>query len=530
MNRIRTARRGVIDRVMVLWCPDWPVTAVLQDQQLPADAEVALIDKGLVFACSAAARRQGVRRGLRQREAQSRCPTLRVFPYDAALDSRAFEPVIDAVEETMPGVQLLRPGICMLRARGPARYYGGEEEAALWLLDRLDGIRVHGARVGIADGPFTAERAARGRLRQRIQSVPEGESAAFLSPMPIESLDEPTLVSLVRRLGIRTLGDFAALSPVAVRDRFGEQGARLHALAAGRDSSPVTPRRPPEQLDSSIEFWPPLDRVDQIAFGFRAPADRFIDGLTEAQLVCTALRVEVEFESGEISERCWQHPRSFTAADVVDRVRWQLQGSAVVQGSVAGSTDSASGVTAVRVSPQSVDAIGHHEEGLWESAQDERVHHGLSRVQSLLGHGGVLTSATGGGRLLADRQRSVAWGDPLVPGRGDGLPWPGSLPAPFPATVFPLPPLVCVVGADGASLGVNRRGMLVGTPAGFSPTNSMRDLRPPLAWAGPWPVDEHWWDPARGRAVNRFQLVDADGVAWLLALEDGRWWAEARYD
>ena len=156
----RIEHAGRIERTMVLWCPDWPVTAVLLAKGLPSDAAAALVDRGLVFACSAAARREGVRRGLRIREAQSRCTSLLVFPYDPALDSRAFEPVLDAIEETMPGVQLVRPGSCVLRARGPARYYGGEEEAALWLLDRLDAIQVHGARVGIADGPFTAELAA----------------------------------------------------------------------------------------------------------------------------------------------------------------------------------------------------------------------------------------------------------------------------------------------------------------------------------------------------------------------------------
>jgi protein ImuB len=519
-----------MNRAMVLWCPDWPVTAALQHHALPADAPIALVDRGLVFACSATARREGVRRGLRVREAQSRCTSLLVFTYDPALDSRAFEPVLDAIEETMPGVHLVRPGSCVLRARGPARYYGGEEEAALWLLDRLDGIQVHGARVGIADGPFTAELAARQQKRQRIQIVPEGESAAFLSPLPIEHLDDASLVALVRRLGIRTLGDFAALDPVSVRDRFGEPGARLHALAGGRDSRAIVPRRPPEQLDSTIEFWPPLDRIDQVAFGFRASADRFIQGLVEAKLVCTALRVEVESEAGEISERGWLHPRSFTAADVVDRVRWQLQGS-------GGDSGLASGVTRVRVAPESVDAIGNHEEGLWGTGQDERIHHGLSRVQSMLGHGAVLTSAVGGGRLLVDRQRAAAWGDPLLADpllatRPQARPWPGSLPAPFPSTVFPLPRLVSVLTITGEQLGVDARGTLTGEPVRFSPTNSTRDLRPLSAWAGPWPLEERWWDSKRaGRGtINRFQLVDADGIAWLLVLQDERWWAEARYD
>jgi protein ImuB len=51
-----------------------------------------------------------------------------------------------------------------------------------------------------------------------------------------------------------------------------------------------------------------------------------------------------------------------------------------------------------------------------------------------------------------------------------------------------------------------------------------------VAWAGPWPVEERWWNPDSTRRLARFQLVGADGNAWLLLVEDGRWWTEARYD
>ncbi|MCU1403546.1 MAG: polymerase family protein [Microbacteriaceae bacterium] len=519
------ARAQPVNRVMVLWCPDWPISAALLAYGLPRDAAIALVDRGEVFACSAAARREGVRRGLRLREAQARCTTLLVFPYDSGLDSRSFEPVLAAIEETMPGTQLIRPGTCVLMARGPARYYGGEEEAALWLLDRLDSINVHGSRIGIADGPFTAERAARQQKRQRIQIVPEGGSAAFLAPLPIGLLDQPSLVTLVMRLGIRTLGDFVALPAGAVRDRFGEDGARLHALAGGLDSRPVVPRVPPQELDSTVDFWPPLDRIDQVTFGFRASADRFIEGLVAAKLVCTALRIEVESEAGEISERGWLHPRSFTAADVVDRVRWQLQGGSGLSSSGLGSA-----ITRVRVIPESVDSIGNHEDGLWGSGPDERVHHGLSRVQSMLGHGAVLTAVMGGGRTIADRQNLIAWGDTPVSTKPEAQPWPGRLPPPAPTTVFPIASQVSVTASSGEQVDLNDRGMLSGVPDRFSATNSLRDSRPVRAWAGPWPVDERWWDADTHRAASRFQLVDADGTAWLLLLEDHRWWAEARYD
>ena len=89
---------STVTRSMVLWVPDWPIIASLRVTPLPVsamDAPVALIDKGIVFACSASARIEGVQRGLRVREAQARCTDLVVRPYEQQLDSRTFEIIID---------------------------------------------------------------------------------------------------------------------------------------------------------------------------------------------------------------------------------------------------------------------------------------------------------------------------------------------------------------------------------------------------------------------------------------------------
>ena len=505
-------------RVIVLWCPDWPVTAAIQAEKLPADARVALIEKGVVFAASASARSEGVQRGLRQREAQARCPDLIVMDYDAALDNRAFEPLIAAIEEVTPGVQLLRPGVCAVRVRGAAQYYGGERAAALTLIGRLAELGAEGARAGIADGIFTAEQAS--RRTDRVGIVPVGDSADFLSGLDIGLVEDAALVTLLRRLGIRTLGEFAALPADDVRIRFGEHGARLHALAAGRDSWPLTPRTPPTDFDVMVHFEPALDRVDQVAFGVRAAAERFIDDLTAAKFVCTAIRVELDSDSGETAERVWLHPRSFTPADVVDRVRWQLQGSAVIDAGLS------SGVTYVRISPEAVDAIGNHETGLWGSGPDERIHHGLSRVQSMLGHGAVLMPAVSGGRTLLDRQQLVAWGDRAVGARSVSPPWPGRLPQPLPGTVFPTRHPVHVTAAGGEPVSVNDRGVASGAPLSLTSGSTTLTL---TAWAGPWPLDERWWSED-AKSSWRFQAVDDTGCAWLLVLDAGGWWAEARYD
>lgn len=531
-SAIETQRSLEPMRSMVLWSPDWPITAVVREESLPPAAPIALLDKGVVFACSSSAREAGVKRGLRIREAQSRCPELLVLPYLPVLDNRAFEPVVSAIEGMTPGVQVIRPGILAVRASGPARYYGGEKPAALSLIGALSDLGIPGARVGVADGPFTAEQAA--RLTPQVRIVPPGKSAAFLEPLPVGILGEEQLATLLRRLGIRTLGEFAALDETDVRDRFGSTGARLHSFASGKDGSRVAARIPPEQLERVVDFEPALDRVDQVTFGVLGIAEEFLAGLVAAQLVCTAIHIEIESDTGGFSGRSWLHPRSFTASEVVDRVRWQLQGAA--EGS-----ELSSGIIRVRVIPESVDAIGNHERGLWGDGPDERIHNALSRVQSMLGHEGVLTATVGGGRALADRQQLIAWGDRAADAAAAVArqPWPGQLPAPAPATVFASPHPVHVLSASGEAVSVDPRGTVSAPPAQFAAASGAR-LRHITAWAGPWPLDERWWASSRRAAgssalrehrdIHRFQVVDADGVAWLLVLDGDHWVAEARYD
>lgn len=525
-------RPGAAVRSLVLWIPDWPVAALAREGAVDPAAPVAVFERNEVVACSASARAEGVRRGQRRRDAQARCPRLTVIPADAVRDHRVFSPLVARIEEHAPGVQIVRAGLCALKVRGPARYYGGELEAACVLLEAWGELGIETARAGIADGPFTAEQAARVGTgpEQPVCIVPSGDAARFLAPLPIGLLDDgslgggPEFAGLLARLGVQTLGEFAALDEERVRERFGERGIRLHALASGRDPRAVSARTPPPELHREVAFEPPLELADQVAFGIRIAADEFIAKLGAIDLVCTELRVELTGDRGERSERVWLHPGFFDAAAVVDRVRWQLEALQQVQES-AGALSS--GVALVRISPEAVDAASHHAPAIFGQGVEERVHHALSRVQAMLGHRGVLTPVIGGGRRLAERQVLVPWGDRAVLERERSRPWPGSLPDPLPASVFATPPVVEVLSSMGATVSIDERGRVRGHPAAFIEGGRRRAIE---QWAGPWPIVERGWDAARARRAHRFQVVDAEGVAWLLVCEDDRWSAEARYD
>ncbi|MGH3097123.1 MAG: DNA polymerase Y family protein [Streptosporangiales bacterium] len=509
-------------RTAVVWCPDWPVIAATRAAGQPPDAPVAVLDHGRVHACSTAARTGGVRRGMRTREAQARCPDLITFGYNQAVDAVEFEPFVVALESLVAGVEVVRPGVCALAARGPARYFGGEQALAGELRTLLASAGVPEPRVGIADGPFAAEQAAR-HARDTDQAavvVPQGASAGFLAPLPVRVLGRPELTDLLRRLGIDTLGAFAALPAAQVLARFGSDGARAHQLAAGTDERSLRTRRPTPASAVRVGFDPPADRVDRVAFSARPYASRLVGDLAERGQVCTSLHVEIHTER-EVTSRIWRHPRWFDTVDVVDRIRWQLSGE--VEGA-----ELTAGVVEVRLDPEETDRIGSFAVGLWgDQAPDERVHRTLTRVQGILGQDAVLTAARSGGRDPIDRIALTPWGDRAAPGRPADRPWPGGLPAPAPSRVFAAPRPAVVLAADGSQVGVTGRTALTAAPARFGDRTHLRAV---AGWAGPWPVHERWWDERATRSRHQFQITSTDGEAWLLALEDGQWWVRGCYE
>jgi hypothetical protein len=165
-----------------------------------------------------------------------RCPGL-LDEDEGGAALRSFVEVVDAVEAYCPWVTTVRPGICSLPTRGPARYFGGERSLAQLVTDATAAITA--VEVGVADGLFAAVLAARSGL-----VVPPGGTPDFLAPLPVSVLGHPELAELLDRLGIRTVGDFAALPESHVLGRFGADGALCHRVASGRSGELGELRQP----------------------------------------------------------------------------------------------------------------------------------------------------------------------------------------------------------------------------------------------------------------------------------------------
>ena len=195
----------------------------------------------------------------------------------------------------------------------------------------------------------------------------------------------------------------------------------------------------------------------------------------------------------------------------------------------------------------------------------DRAARALARVQGLAGVEAVHVVEWRGGRGPGERLRRVPAAAVDVteprPAAEPGWvtePWPGHVPAPAPSIVHEPPLPAEVLDADGRPVVVSGRGVPSAAPATVVLPRRLDAAGPPrgqaqepgsgpagpgpgapvgrarreavTAWAGPWPCEERWWDPASARRRARAQVVLADGTAHLLTLESGRWSVEATYD
>jgi impB/mucB/samB family len=210
----------------------------------------------IVLACSRAAWGTGVRLGMTAGAARFVSPELRVVPADAQLERETVRAMADgllgvsAVVDTGGRVGAGGAGgahlamYCEVPSKTRGATFGDR------LLDLLDALGL-AARIGIADDRFTAWVAAAhgeggaavfAREDRGVVIVPRGGSAAFLAPRPLSLLAiTPEVQHMLEALGVRTLGEFAALPAPSVARPL---EADYQALARGDSGSALRPYAP----------------------------------------------------------------------------------------------------------------------------------------------------------------------------------------------------------------------------------------------------------------------------------------------
>jgi protein ImuB len=258
---------------------------------------------------SDAARAAGVRAGMTVAQGRALVPELLAISPSAVAERAAADALIDVAESISPVVEEAAPGCVWVDLTGSERFYrhtsgaarknrplecaaadadamedGGaaedvdeasitaEEELAAEIVRRARRVGLVAA-VGIAGDKEVARLAARcGGARV----IGAGREREFLDWMPLDLLElgvntrGDDLEMMLKRLGIRRLGELARLDARAVGSRLGSRGAELMRLARGEGSARVAARPRAEVFSEAIELEYGIETIAPLAFVLRA--------------------------------------------------------------------------------------------------------------------------------------------------------------------------------------------------------------------------------------------------------------------
>jgi protein ImuB len=256
---------------------------------------------------SGAAQAQGVRSGMRLGEALARCPRLRLLSPDPERTAALWEEVTQKLEGIGAAVESERSGEAFFSVDGLRGLHGGVEDViaaarrAVPMPVRVGVAPTRFAAYAVAASPCGVPRCGKqggpivrpADLRRFLGSRPLSIMVPRLSP-PQPPADE--LVLTLSRLGIRSLGALAALSPADIADRFGPLGVRAHELARGIEE-PLRPRRPREELAAELEL-PGACGGEQLDRALRFLVDRLLASPRRRRRTILSLRLGARLAGG----------------------------------------------------------------------------------------------------------------------------------------------------------------------------------------------------------------------------------------
>ena len=233
----------------------------------------------------------GVTPGMTPKQARAACPGLVVIARDDNAELAATRELLDALETCGPLVEGAAPGVCYFDAAALPGGEAGALGAAAALVAELG----FSCAAGIADDKFTARCAAL-VAGAGVSIVSPGGSAAFLAPLPIGLVAlAPGDADRFDLLGLRTLGQLAALPAGPLALRFGERARQYQRLARGAGDEPLRPRHVVTPYEERFAFDGAVDRLESVLFALRGCIGAVAARLAGCAQTCDRFDVVLEF-------------------------------------------------------------------------------------------------------------------------------------------------------------------------------------------------------------------------------------------
>ncbi|MGI8774796.1 MAG: DNA polymerase IV [Actinomycetota bacterium] len=222
--------------------------------------------RGVVTSASYEARKFGVTSAMPMVRARRLCPHAVFLSNDPRAYLEFSHKIREVFESFTPLVEPLSLDEAFLDISGSVKIFGAPVDIARQIKERVAALGLP-CTVGVAPNKFLAKLASDAAKPDGLLVVPSDERLVFLHPLPVTALwgvGERTAEAL-QRLGLRTIGDLAAMNRRALQRAVGDAvGGHLHSLASGLDERPVTPNEVTRQVSSEETFSRDLDDGNEI--------------------------------------------------------------------------------------------------------------------------------------------------------------------------------------------------------------------------------------------------------------------------
>lgn len=219
----------------------------------------------------------------------------------ACLRPRTREQVAGAVmslaRDFSPRIERHADGCVMLDVSGLGRLFGDAHGIA-GELQRTAADRGLKIRIAIAPTQTAARLLTLEPSAGDGPMVVTGDVGPALAPLSLKTLEqhvgEPSRTfDALRRWGIRTAGEFAALPPDELAARFGQDGLAIHRLARGLDPRPLVADPGVPRFVQSMELEWPIEELEPLSFVLARLLDPLSIALDRAGKAGAAIRLDL---------------------------------------------------------------------------------------------------------------------------------------------------------------------------------------------------------------------------------------------
>jgi len=223
-------------------------------------------ERGVVAAASYEARPFGVRSAMPLSRARRLCPSAVFIPCDFLAYREASKSVFAILDRYSPVIEPIALDEAYLDLTGEDALMGPPNTVAVKLRDEVKARSGLDLSIGVASCKLVAKVASELRKPRGLVVVAAGGEAAFLAPLPLGKLPGcgPATALRLERVGVRTIGDLAALPDPLLGELFGQYGRLLGAHARGIDPSPVLPPGDPKSISREVTFDRDVRDADKV--------------------------------------------------------------------------------------------------------------------------------------------------------------------------------------------------------------------------------------------------------------------------